>query len=203
MLKAGPAVQPNSAENAFASTETSCTAPTGTAAIIVCRPQLSSLLAPSSMYVVVRRLPDAVTKYVALTKRSPVPLPCRKAELKSGRLVILRPRMGVASTVCESMRRPTCASARTPSVAPYTVTVLVPPVATSFTLIVAVSPARKVSSGTFSLLNPAFSTLTLYSPVRGRAPTVAEPLTPEVRSRVAPVAVFSTDTLASGTTAPV
>ena len=81
--------------------------------------------------------------------------------------------------------------------------VLVPPVATSFTLIVAVSPARKVSSGTFSLLNPAFSTLTLYSPVRGRAPTVAEPLTPEVRSRVAPVAVFSTDTLASGTTAPV
>ena len=89
MLNAGPDVQPNSAEKAFDCTDTSCTAPTGTVAIIVCRPQPSSLLAPSSMYVVVRRLPEAVTKYVALTKRSPVPLPWRKAELKSGKLVDL------------------------------------------------------------------------------------------------------------------
>ena len=59
MFIAGPAVQPNSAENAFDSTATSWTAPTGTVASIVWRPQPSSLLAPSSMNVVVRRLPRA------------------------------------------------------------------------------------------------------------------------------------------------
>src|SRR6185436_7480956 len=53
MLRAGPAVQPNSAENAFDSTEISWIAPIGTVAIIVWRPQPSSLLAPSSMKVVV------------------------------------------------------------------------------------------------------------------------------------------------------
>ena len=47
----------------------------GTVAIIVWRPQLSSLLAPSNMNVVVRRLPAPVMKYVAFTKRSPVPFP--------------------------------------------------------------------------------------------------------------------------------
>jgi len=62
MFIAGPDVQPNSAENAFESTETSWTALTGTVASIVCRPQLSSLLAPSSMNVVVRRLPAPVMK---------------------------------------------------------------------------------------------------------------------------------------------
>ena len=49
MLSAGPAVQPNSAENALESTAISWMAPTGTVAIIVWRPQPSSLLAPSSM----------------------------------------------------------------------------------------------------------------------------------------------------------
>ena len=62
MFSAGPAVQPNSAENALESTEISWMAPTGTVAIIVWRPQPSSLLAPSSMKVVVRRLPPPVTK---------------------------------------------------------------------------------------------------------------------------------------------
>src|SRR4051812_13821278 len=64
MLSAGPAVQPNSEEKALESTVTSCTAPTGRVAIIVCRPQASSLLAPSSVTVVVRREPAPVTKYV-------------------------------------------------------------------------------------------------------------------------------------------
>ena len=62
MFSAGPAVQPNSAENAFEHRDTSWTAPTGTVASIVWRPQPSSLLAPSSMNVVVRRLPPPVTK---------------------------------------------------------------------------------------------------------------------------------------------
>ena len=62
MFSAGPAVQPNSAENAFESTGISWTAPTGTVASIVWRPQPSSLLAPSSMNVVVRRLPAPVMK---------------------------------------------------------------------------------------------------------------------------------------------
>ena len=62
MFSAGPAVQPNSAENAFESTVISCTAPSGTVAIIVWRPQPSSLFAPSSVKVVVRRLPAPVTK---------------------------------------------------------------------------------------------------------------------------------------------
>ena len=62
MFSAGPAVQPNSAENALDSTDTSWTAPTGTVASIVWRPQPSSLLAPSSMNVVVRRLPAPVMK---------------------------------------------------------------------------------------------------------------------------------------------
>ncbi len=62
MFIAGPAVQPNSAENALVSTAASCTAPSGTVVSIVWRPQPSSLLAPSSMYVVVRRLPEPVMK---------------------------------------------------------------------------------------------------------------------------------------------
>src|SRR6185503_11424321 len=48
---AGPAVQPNSAENALVNTANSWMAPSGTVASIVCRPQPSSLLAPSSMNV--------------------------------------------------------------------------------------------------------------------------------------------------------
>src|SRR5262249_25872208 len=62
MFSAGPAVQPNSEENAFVSTVISCTAPSGTVAIIVCRPQPSSLFAPSSVTVVVRREPAPVMK---------------------------------------------------------------------------------------------------------------------------------------------
>src|SRR3954469_9020938 len=61
---AGPAVQPYSAEKAFDKTVTSCTAPRGTAAIMVSRPHPSSLWAPSSVNVVVRREPAPVAKYV-------------------------------------------------------------------------------------------------------------------------------------------
>ena len=73
MFSAGPAVQPNSEENAFESTVISWMAPSGMVAIIVWRPHASSLFAPSSVVVVVRREPAPVTKYVWLTKRSPVP----------------------------------------------------------------------------------------------------------------------------------
>ena len=62
MFNAGPAVQPNSEENAFDSTVISWTAPRGTVAIIVWRPHASSLFAPSSVTVVVRREPAPVTK---------------------------------------------------------------------------------------------------------------------------------------------
>src|SRR5437773_1296480 len=61
---AGPDVQPYSAENALDSSVTSCTAPSGTVAIIVWRPQASSLFAPSSVNVVARREPAPVMKYV-------------------------------------------------------------------------------------------------------------------------------------------
>src|SRR6185369_13709138 len=44
MFSAGPAVQPNSAENAFEITAISWMAPTGTVAIMVWRPHPSSLL---------------------------------------------------------------------------------------------------------------------------------------------------------------
>src|ERR1700732_5283195 len=56
-FSAGPAVHPYSAENAFESSVTSWTAPSGTVAIIVWRPHASSLFAPSSVKVVVRREP--------------------------------------------------------------------------------------------------------------------------------------------------
>ena len=62
MFSAGPAVQPNSEENAFESTVISWMAPSGTVAIIVWRPHASSLFAPSSVKVVVRREPAPVTK---------------------------------------------------------------------------------------------------------------------------------------------
>ena len=97
MFSAGPEVQPYSEENAFESTVTSWIAPIGTVAIAVWRPHPSSLFAPSSVNVVARREPTPVMKYVALTNRSPVPLPCRNAELSSGRVVALRPRIGVSS----------------------------------------------------------------------------------------------------------
>src|SRR5205085_745457 len=57
IFNAGPAVHPNSAENAFESSVISWIAPIGTVAIIACRPQASSLFAPSSVTVVVRREP--------------------------------------------------------------------------------------------------------------------------------------------------
>src|ERR1041384_6690990 len=57
MFKAGPAVQPNSEENAFVRMLISCIAPSGTVAIAVWRPHPSSLFAPSSVKVVVRREP--------------------------------------------------------------------------------------------------------------------------------------------------
>src|SRR5205085_5295616 len=79
MFNAGPEVQPNSEENAFVSMLISWIAPRGTVAIMVWRPHTSSLFAPSSVTVVVRREPAPVTKQVGLTKRSPVPLPCRIA----------------------------------------------------------------------------------------------------------------------------
>src|SRR5690242_21867979 len=62
MFNAGPAVQPNSDENAFDSAVISCTAPIGTVAIAIWRPHASSLFAPSSVTVVCRRPPTPVTK---------------------------------------------------------------------------------------------------------------------------------------------
>src|SRR6185436_1267468 len=76
-FSAPPEVQPYSDEKEFESTAISWTAPMGTVVTAVWRPQASSLLAPSSVNVVARREPTPVTKYVALTKRSPVPFPCR------------------------------------------------------------------------------------------------------------------------------
>src|SRR5215470_6028545 len=115
MFIAGPAVHPNSAENELERICTSCTAPSGSVVIAVWRPHPSSMLAPSSMYVFVRRLPPAVTKYVAFTNKSPVPLPWRNAELNSGKVLTFRPRIGVSSIVTLSSRRPICGSARTPA----------------------------------------------------------------------------------------
>ena len=71
MFSAGPAVHPNSAENALERTEISWMAPTGTVAIMVWRPHPSSLLAPSSMKVVVRRLPPPVTPPTPTPTASP------------------------------------------------------------------------------------------------------------------------------------
>src|SRR5436190_4896967 len=122
MFSAGPAVQPHSAENALDKARNSWTAPTGKVAIIVWRPQPSSLLAPSTFVVVARREPDPVVKYVALTNKSPVPLAWRNAALYSGSVVILRPRIGVSSIRALSIEWPIWASARTPSVVPKTVT---------------------------------------------------------------------------------
>src|SRR4051794_40338133 len=62
MFNAGPAVQPNSEENALESTVISWMAPIGMVAMAVWRPHASSLLAPSSVLVVVRREPAPVTK---------------------------------------------------------------------------------------------------------------------------------------------
>ncbi len=203
MFSAGPDVQPNSAEKAFDSVVISWMAPMGTVAIIVCRPQPSSLLAPSSVTVVWRRPPAPVTKYVALTNRSPVPFAGRNAALNSGSVVTLRPRMGVASIVPASSGLPICGLALTPSVVPYTVTSLCPPEATSFILTIAVSPARSVRPVTSSAVNPALVTLTVYVPVSDRAATVADPSIPDTASRAAPVCVFATEIAAPGTTPPV
>ncbi len=60
------------------------------------------VLAPSSVNVVARREPTPVMKYVALTKRSPVPFPCRNAALKSGSVVALQ--MGAISPVQAGFR---------------------------------------------------------------------------------------------------
>src|SRR6266404_2503305 len=103
MFNAGPAVQPNSAENAFVRIANSWTAPIGTVAIAVWRPHPSSLFAPSSVKVVVRREPAPVIKYVAFTKRSPVPLPCRNAELRSGSDVTLRPKHRIVFLILQPL----------------------------------------------------------------------------------------------------
>ncbi len=112
------------------------------------------------MNVVVRRLPEPVMKYVALTNRSPVPLPWRNAELKRGSVVILRPRIGVSSTVALSRRRPICESARTPWSVPMTVTSVFSVPTRSLTLSVAVSLDRSVMPLRDSSPKPAFETLT-------------------------------------------
>jgi hypothetical protein len=62
MFSAGPEVQPNSEEKAFVRMLISCTAPSGTVAMAVWRPQPSSLFAPSSVNVVARREPTPVMK---------------------------------------------------------------------------------------------------------------------------------------------
>src|SRR5258707_10102188 len=118
IFSAGPEVQPNSEENAFVRIVISWTAPIGTVAIATWRPHPSSLLAPSSTNVVARREPTPVMKYVALTKRSPVPFPWRNAELRSGSVVTLRPRIGVSSMRGLLSGRPICGFARPPSAVP-------------------------------------------------------------------------------------
>src|SRR5882724_11602916 len=62
MFSAGPEVHPNSEDNALVRTDNSWIAPIGIVAIAVCRPQPSSLLAPSSVNVVARREPTPVMK---------------------------------------------------------------------------------------------------------------------------------------------
>src|SRR4029077_14596356 len=120
MFNAGPEVQPNSEENAFESTLISWIAPIGTVAIAVCRPQPSSLFAPSSVNVVARREPTPVIKYVALTNRSPKPFPVRNDELRSGSVVDLRLRIAVSSIRWPLSGRPISGFARTPSAVPNT-----------------------------------------------------------------------------------
>jgi hypothetical protein len=78
------------------------------------------LFAPSSVTVVVRRDPAPVMKYVWFTKRSPVPFPCRKAELRSGTYEAFRPRIGVSSTVPLSIGNPSCGLWRIVFSVPYT-----------------------------------------------------------------------------------
>jgi len=68
--------------------------------------------------------------------------------------------MGVSSMRSLSRRLPICASERTPCSVPYTVTSLCPPLATSFSFTVAVSPARSERFLTSSAVNPAFETWT-------------------------------------------
>ncbi len=97
VLIAAPEVQPYSAENESESTAISWTALIGMVATDTWRPHPSSLVAPSSVNVVARREPTPVTKYVELTKRSPVPFPCRNAEFRRGSVDTLRPRIGVSS----------------------------------------------------------------------------------------------------------
>jgi hypothetical protein len=99
-------------------------------------------------------------KYVALTNRSPVPFPCRKAELSSGKVVTLRPRIGVSLICFVSSGKPICGLACTPSVVPTTVTTACDVPTARVTLIVAVSPERRVMSLRCSGLNPSFDTLT-------------------------------------------
>src|SRR5215475_8247700 len=60
MFNAGPEVQPNSEEKALVRTVISSTAPMGRVDMAIWRPHASSLLAPSSVVVVVRREPAPV-----------------------------------------------------------------------------------------------------------------------------------------------
>jgi hypothetical protein len=52
------------------------------------------------------------------------------------------------------------------------------------------------------LPKPSRETVTLYVPVNDNAANVAAPSSPDTASREAPVAVFTTETLASLITAP-
>src|SRR6187399_2169880 len=201
MLTAGPEVQPNSEEKALEKTVISWTAPSGRVVMATCRPHASSLFAPSSVKVVARREPTPVIKYVALTNRSPVPLPCRNAAFKSGSVVILRPRIGVSSITLLLRGSPNCGLSRTPSVVPITSTSAVPPLTANFTVTVAVSLARRTRPKTSFAENPVLVTLILYSPVSDRAANVAEPWSPDIASLLAWVDVFVIVIVAPGTTA--
>jgi hypothetical protein len=129
-------------------------------------------------------------------------LPCRNAELNSGSVVTLRPRIGVSSIVLLSSCTPICASARTPLSVPMTVTSVFSVPTSSLTLTVAVSPERRLRPPRDSSPNPCFETTTEYVPVSDSAGNDALPSGPEKPSRVAPVCSLVTRTFASLTTAP-
>jgi len=105
------------------------------------------------MKVVVRRLPLAVTKYVALTKRSPCPCPGeRRVEERERRQLTAEDRRFVDRRAVEAaadFRAGLDALGRAEDGDS-----LLPPLATSLTLTVAISPARSITFVTSSAVKP-------------------------------------------------
>ena len=162
MFSAGPAVQPNSAENAFDSTAISWTAPTGTVASIVWRPHASSLLAPSSMNVVVRRLPDAGDEVRRVDEEvaGPLALPERRVEQRQRRDLAAENRRLVDRLAVEPAADLRIGAHALVGAEDGHFRLLRP--TSSFTFTVAVSPARSASVlDAPPSVNPAFDTVTV------------------------------------------